>query len=160
MLALVCGALLLGVSSAAHAEEVWRDDVRGDAPAAIDARGARYTHGENRVTVVAKLPKLGGVGQAALSISRFTIFEAGYVALITKQAGEKPRVRLTFFDHFKLNPAKCSSISGAWGDGRIKLSVARTCLLGHAREMIYVRFGIQRGSKVDRVPAVEQLARS
>ena len=153
--------LFLSVEPApAHAEEVRRTDAHGDAPASIDITNARYTHGKTRVSVVATIPRLGRAGQASLSISRYSIFEAGYVVLVKKRAGEAPRVRLAYFNHFELEPRRCSSLSGKWSNGQIRLGVARSCLKGHIRERVFVQFGGQRGSNVDRAPAVRRLARS
>ena len=158
---LAVSSLLLAVGlSPAHAQEAQRKDSHGDAPARIDIWSANYTHGKNRVTVVAKIPKLGRAGEASLSISRFTIFEAGYVALIKKRVGHKARVRLTYFNHFDLEPRQCSRISGRWAVSQIRLSVPRSCLRGHAKEKAFVQFGIQRNLKIDRAPAVRRLARS
>ena len=153
-------AMLASAVVPASAETVRRDDPRGDAPARIDVSRATYTHSQHRVRVVARIPSLGRAGTAVLSISRFEIFEAGYVVEIKKRAGEPPRTRLFFFNHFDLEPRRCAAVSGTWGDHRVSLSVARSCLTGHARERVFVQFGIQHGSHVDRAPAVKRLRRS
>ena len=152
--------LVAGWPSPAGAEQVRRVDPRGDAPAAIDIWSARYQHREHRVRVVANIPDLGQRGRASLSISRFTIFEAGYVAIIKKRAGKDPQVRLTFFNHFELQPRDCPGVSGSWTDDQVKLSVPRSCLEGHARQRVFVQFAILRGSDVDRARPVKRLARS
>lgn len=158
LLALMINVLLLGGGLVpAHAQEVRRNDAHGDAPARIDVWSAKYTHSEARVAVVAKIAALGQAGEASLSISRFTVFEAGYVVLIRKRVGHKPRVRLAYFNHFDLEPRSCSQVNGRWANGRIRLSVARACLRGHAKRKVFVQFGIQRRSKIDRAPAVKRL---
>ena len=40
------------------------------------------------------------------------------------------------------------------------MSVARTCLVGHAEEDVFAQFGIRHGRNVDRVSAVRRLHRS
>jgi hypothetical protein len=157
---MMVGLMLVGGSlPAAQADTVRRQDATGDAPAVIDIRTADYTHSDRRVSVVAVIPDLGDRGRAALSITRFTIFEAGYVVRIKKRAGSPPRVRLLFFDHFGLEPRECAAVSGRWGEDRIRLSVARACLDGHARNRVFVQFGIVRGDDVDRARAVRRLER-
>lgn len=152
-------ALVGLVPSSAHAETVRRQDANGDAPARIDIRSVKYSHGPRRVRVVASIPDLRANGTASLSISRFSIFEAGYVLQIRKRPGSPPRTRLRFLNHFDLEPRTCAGISGRWVDDRITLSVARTCLEGHATNRIFVQFGIQRGDAIDRAPAVRRLSR-
>jgi hypothetical protein len=154
-LTLLCASLV----SPAVAETVHRQDARDDASSAIDIRSVDYTHGPRRVRVVADIPDLGDRGTASLSISRFTIFEAGYVLQIKKRAGSRPRIQLFFFNHFDLEPRNCSQVSGRWGEDRIKLIVARKCLKGHVRNRLFVQFGIQRGQSVDRAPAVRRIQR-
>ena len=159
-LAVTFGVLLvLLVAPPARAETVHHRDARGDAPSAIDIRSVDYSHGLQRVRVKADIPDLGSSGSAALSISRFTVFEAGYVIQIKKRAGTSAKARLYYFDHFDLEPRRCSSVSGRWGARQIKLAVARRCLDSHARNRVFVQFGIQRGRTVDRAPAVRRLAR-
>jgi hypothetical protein len=157
--AVVVATLAVGAAPA-DAETVGRDDPRQDAPANIDVTHATYTHSQDRVGVVARIPDLGRAGTAALSISRFGIFEAGYVVQIHKRAGEAPRTRLLFFNHFDLEPRRCDDVSGTWGEHQVTLSVARSCLTGHAREHVFAQFGIQRGDQVDHAPAVRRLNRS
>ena len=153
-------AMVVGGPAAASAETVRRDDARNDAPARIDVSRATYTHSQNRVRVVARIPNLGRTGTAALSISKFEIFEAGYVVEIKKRAGEPPSTKLFFFNHFDLEPRRCTAVSGAWKRHQVSLSVARSCLTGHKRQQVFAQFGIQRGSHVDRAPAVKRLHRS
>ncbi|MGB0101049.1 MAG: hypothetical protein WBP61_12295 [Nocardioides sp.] len=153
-------AMVLGVPAVASAETVRRDDARGDAPARIDVSRATYTHSQDRVRVVARIPELGRAGKASLSISKFEVFEAGYVVQIKKRAGEPPRTKLLYFNHFDLERRRCADVSGTWKRHRVSLSVARTCLTGHQRRQVFAQFGIQRGSRVDRAPAVKRLDRS
>ena len=143
----------------AQAETKVKQDREGDAPAAIDVTRARYSHGETHVRVTARISALGRVGEAALSISRFEIFEAGYVVRIIKHRGKPARVGLFYFDHFDLEKRACDDVSGTWGRTAIRLKVARECLVGHARPRVFAQFGIQRGQEVDRAPAVPRLAR-
>jgi len=156
----VAAVLLAAAVSPATAETVERDDRRGDAPAAIDVVQATYSHTHHRVRVVARVPDLGRSGSATLSISRFEIFEAGYVLRIRPRPGEPPRIRLLFFNHFDLEPRRCAGITGSWADGVIRMSVARTCLTGHATEQVFAEFDIRRGPETDRAPAVRRLRRS
>ncbi|WP_243056262.1 hypothetical protein [Nocardioides sp. SR21] len=153
-------AMLTGALAPASAETVRRDDSRNDAPARIDVSRATYTHAQEQVRVVARIPNLGRGGTAALSISRFEIFEAGFVVEIKKRAGKPPRTRLFFFNHFDLEPRRCDAVTGTWGRRRVSLSVDRACLDGHARERVFTQFGIQSGAHVDRAPAVKRLRRS
>lgn len=153
-------AMLASGTVSASAETVRRDDPVRDAPAHIDVTRAVYTHSQSRVRVVARIPELGRSGTAALSISRFDIFEAGYVLQIKKRVGERPRTRLYFFNHFDLVPRRCADVTGVWRTHQVRLSVARSCLSDHARERVFAQFGIQRGDQVDRAPAVRRLHRS
>lgn len=143
----------------ANADTDRRQDARGDAPAAIDISIVDYSHGQKRVEVSATIPDLGRRGSASLSISRFNVFEAGYVLQIRKRPGSTPRTRLYYFDHFALKPRECDNVSGKWGTGMITLRVARNCLEGHATNRLFVQFGVQREGSVDRAPAVRRLAR-
>ena len=157
--------LVVMVTSApapASAETVRRDDSRRDAPARIDVSRATYTHSQERIRVVARIPNLGRAGTAALSISRFEIFEAGYVVEIKKRAGKPPRTKLFFFNHFDLEPRRCDAVTGIWGRHRVSLSVDRTCLAGHARERVFAQLlGIQSGADLRTgAPAVKRLQRS
>ncbi|UMG91331.1 hypothetical protein [Nocardioides sp. TF02-7] len=116
-------------------------------------------HARTHVRVLADVPDLGRRGSAALSISRFSIFEAGHVLRIMKRPGQSPRVRLFYFNHFDLEPRRCRAVSGAWDEDQVRLRVARRCLGDDARERVFVQFGIQRGQSVDRAPAVRRLPR-
>ena len=150
---------LVLVGSPAVAETVVDKDSVDDAPAWIDITRARYTYNSDRAKVIARIPDLGRAGEAALSITRFEVFEAGYVVRIIKRRGERATVGLYFFDHFDLNKRKCDGVSGTWGDSYVRLSVPTDCLDGHAKRNVFAQFGIQRGQKVDRAPAVRRLAR-
>jgi len=153
-------ALVVAVAAPARGETVERDDRRGDAPASIDVVHATYSHTHSRVRVVARLPHLGRGGVADLSISRFEVFELGYVLRITNRPGEPPRTQLLFFNHFDLAPRRCTAIAGSWTRGVIRMSVARTCLVGHAEQDVFAQFGIRHGRNLDRVSAVRRLHRS
>jgi hypothetical protein len=152
--------LLASGLTAAHAEVVHRDDPTGDAPPRFDVASARYSHHPARVAVTAQIPDLGDAGWASLSVSRFRVFEAGYVVLMRKRADEQPRVRLTYFNHFELEPRRCAGVTGSWDDGEVVLSVPRSCLDGHARRNVFAQFAIGRGEHVDRAPAVRRLSSS
>jgi hypothetical protein len=138
---------------------VTRRDRADDAVARIDIAGARYSYRPARISALARIPDLGRAGDASLSITRFEVFEAGYVLRITKRAGQRPRVRLFFFDHFSLNRRRCNGIRGGWRDRAIRLSVPTRCLRGHARPQVFAQFGISRGRHLDRAPAVRRLSR-
>ena len=107
------------------------------------------------------MPDLGRAGRAELSISGFEIFEAGYVVRLVKRAGQPPRTRLFFFDHFDLNRSPCDDVRGSWrqSTGKVRLSVATECLDGHARRRAFTQVGLVRGERVDLAPAVRRLAR-
>jgi hypothetical protein len=151
--------LVVAGSSPALAQQVRRADPHGDAPQSIDIWNARYRHATHRVSVDVKIPDLGDRGRASLSISRFTIFEAGYVVIIRKSVGEPARVRLAYYNHFDLEPRRCAGVTGSWGSGHVELGVPRSCLEGHARKRVFVQFGIQRGPDIDRARPVRRLAR-
>jgi hypothetical protein len=156
---LTTGIMVLSCQSAIAATTV-KDDRTGDAPARIDATRARYTYGGGTVKVTARIPNLGNSGNAALSITRFDIFEAGYVVRIVKRQGQAPRVRLFYFNHFELEPRSCGDVNGQWNRQQsIRLAVSTACLDGHARRNIFVQFGIAKRRDVDRVPAVRNLRR-
>lgn len=157
LLAVLIGNLLLAPS--AHAETERRLDARNDAPDVIDVWAARYTHGLRQVRVVATIPDLGRRGSAALSITRFTVFEAGYVVQIKKRPGRPARTKLYYFNHFDLEPRRCSDVAGTWGAEKIRLRVARRCLHDDAQEQVFAQFGIQRGQSIDRAPAIRRLQR-
>lgn len=146
-------------ASAAHAETRGKSDRVQDAPATIDITRARYSHSDDQVRVRARIPDLGPAGVATLAITRFEIFEAGYVVRMVKRVGKPARVRLLFFDHFDLHKRECDGVVGSWNDRSVRLAVSRSCLEGHAKPRVFVRFGIQRGRAVDRAPAVRRLPR-
>jgi len=143
----------------AGADTRTRQDPTGDAPAGIDVTRARYTYADGHVRVRATVPELGRRGRAELSISRFEIFEAGYVVRLVKRAGQPPRTRLFFFDHFDLTRRPCDDVTGTWRQGTVRLSVATSCLQGHARRRAFTQVGLVRGGDVDLAPAVRRLAR-
>jgi hypothetical protein len=158
--------LILGVTVAmlltvlpAQADTVTRRDRANDAAERVDVTRARYTHRPARISALARIPNLGRAGDASLSITRFEVFEAGYVLRITKRAGQRPRVRLFSFDHFSLNRRRCKGISGTWRARSIRLGVPTRCLRGHARPKVFTQFGISRGRQLDRAPAVRRLSR-
>jgi hypothetical protein len=151
--------LVVGIAPAAAAEIVERRDASGDAPASIDITRATYKHSLRRVSAVARVPGLGQRGSADLAVSRFEIFEAGYVVRIRKRVGEPATVRLLFFNHFDLEPRACDGVRGRWTENRVALSVPRRCLEGHARRNVFAQVGLRRGQDVDLAPAVRRLTR-
>ena len=153
----VMASTLLGTP--ASAETKVKDDQLGDAPAAIDITRARYVHNDDAVIVVAKIPDLGGAGEAQLAVSRFEIFEAGYVVRLIKRRGEPATVGLFYFDHFDLLERDCDAVEGAWRAHSIRIEVSRDCLKGHKRDVVFAQVATIRGEKVDRAPAVRRLAR-
>lgn len=157
LLSVLLGTLLPAPS--AHADSERRRDARNDAPDVIDIWSATYTHSERRVSVEAVIPELGREGSASLSVTQYTTFEAGYVVQISKRADQRARVGLYYFNHFDLEPRRCSEVSGTWGKGRIRLAVPLRCLRDDAGQHVFVQFGIQRGESIDRAAAVRQLER-
>lgn len=157
LLATLLGIPLLG-SPAQAAIEVKRDRA-DDAPARIDIHSVAYEYGSGRVKVTASAPDLGRAGRADLSITRFEIFEAGYVLRIAKRRGNAARVRLYYFDHFDLNRRGCGGTTGRWNDTSIRMTVPTACLTGHASRRIRVQFGTQHRRAIDRAPAVRRLVR-
>lgn len=159
-LVVILGVLLAAtLVTPARADTVHRTDAKDDARPVIDIHGVDYSHDRRRVRAIADIPDLGRSGSASLSITRFTIFEAGYVIQIRKRSGLAARVRLYYFNHFDLEPRRCAAVSGRWGQDQIKLGVARRCLDGHIRNRLFVQFGIKRGESVDRAPAVRRIER-
>lgn len=163
MIPAALGAALLtgGLAVPAGAQTVVRPDPRGDAPDRIDVTRAAYAHGEHRVRVIARTPELGKAGTADLLISRFEIFEAGYVVRIRQRRDRPARLSLLHFDHFDLLPVACEGLSGAWGPRRIRLSVPRSCLTGHATNRVFAQLFVAFGSgeQFDEVRAVKRLRR-
>ena len=139
------------LSAPAHAATKVKDDP-DDAPARIDITKVRYTYGDGTVRVSGTVPELGDFGRGYLTISRYEVFEAGYVLRIIKKAGEEPRVRLLYFDHFDLEPSACSRTAGSWGDQRIRMRVSTDCLDGHARPRTYLRLTTAKGEELDEGP--------
>jgi hypothetical protein len=158
--AVLATLIILLVAGPANAAVVTRVDRQGDAPRAIDIASARYSYGNGQVTVRASIPALGGSGAASLSISRFVFFEAGHIVRIVKRVGQPARVSLHFFDHFTVKRRACTGVAGSWNDRSITLRVPISCIKGDATPQIFVQFGIQRGDRVDRAPAVRRLARN
>jgi hypothetical protein len=156
---MACVAALALTPVAARAETRTTPDRTGDAPARIDIERARYDYGEGRVSVVARIPLLGDSGEASLSVSRYTIFEAGYVVRIIKRPNRAARTGLYFFNHFELVKRRCPQVSGEWGTGSIKLAVPVACLEDHRTPRVFVQFGIGADGSIDRAPAVRRLAR-
>jgi hypothetical protein len=151
-------ALTLGATPAL-ADTKTRVDPVGDAPAGIDITLARYSYENGRVSVRARVPDLARRGRADLSISRFEIFDAGYVVRLVKRAGKPPRTRLYFFDHFDLHRRPCDDVRGWWRNGAVRLSVDADCLEDHARRRIFTQVGLIRRQDFDMAPAVRRLAR-
>lgn len=156
------GAVLLagGVAAPASAQTVTREDPAGDAPARIDITRVRYAHLDDRVRVAARIPDLGAAGTADLLISRFEIFEAGYVARIRKVTGKQAKVSLLYYDHFDLRKRACRGLTGSWEADKIRLKVPRSCLKGHRTTYVFTQFVIARGEPFDEAPAVKRLKRS
>lgn len=161
---LVAAGLLVGaVAAPASAQTVVRDDPRGDAPARIDVTKVRYAHLSDRVRVAARIPGLGRSGTADFLVSRFEIFEAGYVVRIRQPKVGPAKVSLLYFDHFDLKKRTCKGVSGSWGSGVVRLKVPRSCLKGHATKRVFAQFFIAFGAggeRFDEAPAVKRLRRS
>lgn len=159
--ALAAALLMGGLAGPAAAETVVRRDATGDAPDRIDTTRAAYAHGQHRVRVIARVPELGRSGTADLLVSRFGIFEAGYVVRIRQRRDEPARLSLLHFDHFDLKRVECEGLSGAWGPRRVRLSVPRSCLVGHATNRVFTQFFIAFGSgeQFDEVRSVRRLRR-
>lgn len=161
-IAAVIGSLALASSLAApaSAQTATREDPRGDAPRRIDITRVRYTHLSDRVRVAARIPDLGASGRAELLVSKFEVFEAGYVVRISKRSDRKPRVGLLHYDHFDLERRACKGLTGSWESDKIRLKVPRACLKGHAAARVFAQFAITSGESFDEAPAVRRLARS
>ncbi|HXH79757.1 hypothetical protein [Nocardioides sp.] len=132
-------------------------DETGDAPRGIDIDSARYSHANEEVAVVARVPDLQRMGSASLSISRFEIFEAGYIVRIIKTRGRPAQTALLYFDHFDATERACDGVRGRWGRSRIRLVVPTECLRGHRTSSLFAQFGISHAERVDHAPAVVRL---
>ncbi|KAA1420111.1 hypothetical protein FE697_019745 [Mumia zhuanghuii] len=156
-----CAAALVLAAPPAAADERVREDRRDDAPASIDIARVTYRHTETRVAARIRVPELGRKGRASLAISRFGVFEAGYVAVVRKRPGDRTTTRLLFFDHFDAHPRSCDGLRGSWrrATGTIRISVPRTCLEGHRTRKVYVAARTIRGSSLDDARPVRRLAR-
>ena len=150
-------ALVPGSASAATA---LRSDRRGDAPKSIDITRTTYRHAPARVSVKIRARALDGPGRAELAISKFTIFEAGYVARVKKKANGRVSKRLFYFNHFRLVPRSCK-VSGVWNERRstVRISVPRRCLKHHRKNRLYVAAMTVHGKKFDKARAVRRLKR-
>lgn len=106
------------------------------------------------------MPHLDGPARASLAISKFTIFEAGYVAIVRKTASGEVSKRLFYFNHFELVPRKCK-VSGSWNEraSSVRIAVPRKCLKHHKKNRLYVAARTIRGKKFDDAPAVRRLER-
>lgn len=154
-------ALVLAGSGVALADTAIKKDPRGDAPAKIDVTKATYTYDSQTVSVDARIPALGNRGDAALSISQFAIFEAGYIGRIQREPGSAPKVGLFYFDHFTTKKQKCDGITATWRKGHITIDVPVTCLVnGFPSAQVFVQFGIVSGNGLDRAPAIRRLPQS
>ena len=165
MVPALLGAVLLvgGVAAPASAQTVTSNDPSGDAPARIDITKVRYTHESDRVRVAAKIPELGKSGTADFLVSRYEIFEAGYVVRIRQHKGQPAKVSLLYFDHFDLKKRACKGLSGSWGPQVVRLKVPRSCLKGHATKYVSTQFLISfgaSGEQFDEAPMVKRLRRS
>lgn len=158
---MACTAALALTASPAGADTRARTDARRDAPASIDISRATYRHTGSRVSTTIRVPHLGKRGRASLAISRYGIFEAGYVAVVRKMPGQRAKARLFFFDHVQNRPRACTGLRGTWkrSTGTITVSVPRTCLPGHRTRRLYVAARTMRGDAFDDAPAVTRLRR-
>lgn len=134
-------------------------DAAGDAPASYDVRGVRYSHSAARVVGVARVPGLGDRGKAQLSVTDFTVFEAGYVGQVVQRPGAAPRVRLFYFDHVDLLPRACAGITGSWGEGRVSISIPKSCMEQGVEQAdrVFVQVAVGRGGDFDLAPAVRRI---
>ena len=153
-------ALVLGLclsSGVAAAETVVRVDKTGDAPRGIDIDSARYSYAGGEVAVTARVQDLQRMGSASLSITRFEVFEAGYIVRIVKKRGRPAQTALLYFDHFDATERTCDGVRGRWGRSRIRLVVPTECLRDHRTSSLFVQFGISDAGRVDHAPAVVRL---
>lgn len=156
----VLAAVLVLLPSNAGAATATRSDSRNDAPARIDIARVQYRHGVHRVSTKVRIPELGRTGRVSLAISRFEIFEAGYVAIVRRRGDGSLSRRLMYFDHFDTTPRRCD-VSGSWSLalGLVTVSLPRNCLEGHRTNRLYVAARSIRGERFDDAPAVRRLRR-
>ena len=103
----VLAAVLVVQPAIAVADSAARPDSRNDAPARIDISRVQYQHRVHRVSTRVRIPDLGRTGRVALAISRFDVFEAGYVAIVRRRSDGSVSRRLGYFDHFETTPRRC-----------------------------------------------------
>lgn len=146
--------------ASASAETVVRLDARNDSPAGVDITRVRYAYSVERVAAKVRVPELAPTGRMGLSISRFEVFEAGYVAVVRRRADGTVSARLLYFDHFDTTPRRCD-VDGAWSraTGTIRVSVPVSCLDGHRTQRIYTAARTLRGNHADDAPVVRRLSR-
>lgn len=154
------GLAVAGLPSTVNADSVGRVDARNDAPAGIDITRVEYRHHAHRVSARVRVPDLARTGRVSLAISKFDVFEAGYVAVVRRRSDGTVSRRLTYFNHFDTTPRSCR-VRGTWdrSDGVVTVSVPRRCLDGHRRERIYTAARALRGGVFDDAPSVRRLQR-
>jgi hypothetical protein len=158
--ATVLTAVLALLPASASAETVVRRDARNDAPAGIDITRVAYAYSARRVAATVRVPELARTGRMGLSISRFEVFEAGYVAIVRRSSDGTVSARLLYFDHFDATPRPCD-VDGTWSRdaGVITVSVPVGCLDGHRRQRIYTAARTLRRDLIDDAPVVRRLSR-
>ena len=156
----VLAAVLVLLPATAVADSAARRDSRNDAPARIDVTRVLYQHRVHRVSTRVRIPELGRTGRVALAISRFDIFEAGYVASVRRRSDGSVSRRLGYFDHFETTPRRCD-VGGSWNRARgvVTVTVPRDCLKGHRTPRLYVAARSLHGNSFDDAPAVRRLGR-
>lgn len=159
--ATVLAAVVALFPSSASAETAVKRDQRNDAPAGIDITRVAYAYSDQRVAATVRVPELGATGRMGLSISRFEVFEAGYIAVVRRTADGTVSARLLYFDHFDTTPRPCD-VDGTWSRaaGVITVSVPVSCLRRHRTEQIYTSARTLRGERFDDAPAVPRLSRN
>ena len=159
--ATVLTAVLALLPASASAETVVRRDARNDAPAGIDITRVAYAYSARRVAATVRVPELARTGRMGLSISRFEVFEAGYIAVVRRTSDGTVSARLLYYDHFDTTPRPCD-VEGSWSRaaGAITVGVPVSCLRRHRTEQIYTSARTLRGERIDDAPAVRRLSRS
>lgn len=157
---LVLAVLLAVLPATASADTTIRRDPRNDAPAGIDITRVRYSYTDNRVSTRVRVPELADSGRIGLSISRYSIFEAGYVAVVRRRSDGTTSRRLLYYNHFDTTPRRCD-VDGSWNSstGIVRVSVPRSCLENHRTPRIYVAARVLRGQRFDDAPPARRLPR-
>lgn len=159
-LTLLITAILSVLPASAAADTATRRDPRGDAPAGIDIVRSHYRHAVRSVSARVYLPALSDTGSVSLAISRFDVFEAGYVAVVRRRADGTVSRRLLYFDHFDYLPRRCD-VGGRWNrdTGVVTVKVPRRCLDDHRRPRLYLGARAYKRNRVDVAPPVLRLRR-